>query len=268
PRPQPRPEPRAKSRPAPRAEPRAAPPAELDEDTERLRIQVEALQRQCDELRDELAEHEAARRAAESAGEHAQRELEDVRRHLDEATERADRAARAADQAVADRRAMEERLGRARDRAAARPGATSPAIAPASGRPAAASIAPVVPVTTRGDEVDRLVRRLRDARASQAQRLVVLAAPSVAGMERADRRRTLAAVPDGWARQRALQRLVEAGAVPRGEAADLLGMLGSTGSQVFAAGTMVTTGLVGADDLVDVLEPGAVIRLRRRAGGS
>ena len=72
------------------------------------------------------------------------------------------------------------------------------------------------------------------------------------------------AIPDGWARQRAIQRLVEGGAVDPGDAAGLLDMLGRPGSQVFAARSMIDTGLVAVDQLVDVLEPGALGRLRRQ----
>lgn len=250
-------------RPAATPDPGRTPPV-LDEAAEREAIRLEALQRQCDDLREQLADEEAAHREAANEREHAERELEDVRRQLADQAERADREARAAEDARAETRAVEQRLRHVRDRAAART-STAPGTRTASpggtGQPIPL---PAVPATTTDADVDRLASRLQGVGAGEALRVLTAAAPAVAGMAAEDRRRMLQALPDGWARQRGLQRLVEAHAVPAAEAPTLLGLLAAPGSQVFAAGSMLATGLVTTDALVEVLDPSALARLRRR----
>jgi hypothetical protein len=81
----------------------------------------------------------------------------------------------------------------------------------------------------------------------------------------AARRAAIGAVPDGWARRRMLERLVEAAVVTPEEAPGLLRLLDRSSDRTWVAGTMLADDLVAVDDLAGIVDDRALARLRRRA---
>lgn len=91
--------------------------------------------------------------------------------------------------------------------------------------------------------VSDLVATLEAGSAAAALRTIRAWLPRLAQTSPSERARVLQAIPDGWARRRALQRMVEAGVATTGQDAGLLTLLERTGDQVFAAASMIRAGL-------------------------
>jgi hypothetical protein len=72
------------------------------------------------------------------------------------------------------------------------------------------------------------------------------------------------AVPDGWARRRALERLVAGGAVDGQAAAELVATLGGDADRRWVAATMTEAALLEAADLDGLIGPRAAGRLAQR----
>lgn len=112
-----------------------------------------------------------------------------------------------------------------------------------------------------------LVERLRSA-ASDAERMRVLRARvhEVSGMDPVARAAVVDAVPDGWARRRALDAMVEGGAITSDELPGLVHRLGSPMARSWVCATAIEAGLLDVDALDHLLDDRAVGRLRRRYG--
>jgi hypothetical protein len=76
------------------------------------------------------------------------------------------------------------------------------------------------------------------------------------------------AVPDGWARRRALERLVAGGAVDGQAAAELVATLGGDADRRWVAATMTEAALLEAADLDGLIGPRAAGRLAQRYGNA
>ncbi len=228
------------------------------ESDERLRARVRVLDERVDELTEELAEARQSLAQAENEARTARGEVQDAASRA-EAAERAaqdhhdvaERARRDARRVAEQLREVEERLRRREARTVAgtvgssRVGAT---VAADDGDPGDAAA---------------LVARLREASSSSALRILSHDAATMAALSPPQRRQVVLAVPDGWARRRAVQRLVEAGSVTPQEAPALLATLSSAGNQVFAARSLMDAGVADLADLAPVLDPGARGRLER-----
>jgi hypothetical protein len=112
-----------------------------------------------------------------------------------------------------------------------------------------------------------LVERLRSA-STDAQRLRTLRrhVDDLAGMQPAGRRAVLAAVPDGWARRRAVELAVRSGVVPHAEVPDLVRSLASPVARAWVCATAVETDALRLDEVDDLLDTRAAERLHRRYG--
>lgn len=225
-------------------------------DAERHAREAAALTRERDaavaarrDLEQELRDTTAALRATEQRVQELERgqrrlerELEARRAELDQATELARRQADLAGAATGRAAAAVEGRG-ARDRGAAGP---------------VGGVAPL--------PVDVVLDRQRRA-SSGREHLALLeaAAGSLREVEPARRRDVVAAVPDGWARRRAIGGLVDAAVCDGAEALALTALLGRDGDRRLAVGDLVARGLVSVEDASGVLDARAVARLRRRA---
>lgn len=225
-------------------------------DAERHAREAAALTRERDaavaarrDLEQELRDTTAALRATEQRVQELERgqrrlerELEARRAELDQATELARRQADLAGAATGRAAAAVEGRG-ARDRGAAGP---------------VGGVAPL--------PVDVVLDRQRRA-SSGREHLALLeaAAGPLRGVEPARRRDVVAAVPDGWARRRAIGGLVDAAVCDGAEALALTALLGRDGDRRLAVGDLVARGLVSVEDASGVLDARAVARLRRRA---
>ena len=110
-----------------------------------------------------------------------------------------------------------------------------------------------------------LVDRLRRA-TTDAQRLRVLRAAldGLADLDRATRRAVLSAVPDGWARRRALEAMLQAQVVATAEVPDLVRMLASPMARTWVCASAVEADMLRIDEVDGLVDPRAAARLRRR----
>lgn len=72
------------------------------------------------------------------------------------------------------------------------------------------------------------------------------------------------AVPDGWARRRALEAMLDARAVPSTDVGELVQRLGSPVARAWVCATAIEAGLLDADRLDDLIDQRAATRLRGR----
>ena len=201
------------------------------------------------ELRDRQSAADVRRRDHEA-------ELHDLRRQLRRAT-------READQATSD--STSSPASSAPTPVVARPVSRSQsafASLPDFGAPFALDPVPDLPAAAAGRH-DDLVARLDGADSGTALRLVTAWLPRLTTTTAPDRLRILQAIPQGWGRRRALQRMVEAG-VAGDEDVAALELLARTGDQVFAATSLLAAG-VSRDQVMAHVSPAAQRRLARRA---
>lgn len=78
------------------------------------------------------------------------------------------------------------------------------------------------------------------------------------------RQELLQAIPDGWGRRRALERMIEADVVTAEEALELLGCLDRDSDRAWAAGTLLEHGVLEPSELLGALPERALARLSRR----
>lgn len=280
----------APATPPPAAARAGASPAPADGPRDRESAEVATLARRVTDLEARLAAAETTARTAEAslatakaAAEAADARITELEAQLRDERSQADVRRRDHEAEVYElqqrlRRAMRE--ARDADEAASTSGPpTSPtrdvgvvalpaargpsafASLPDFGAPFALDSAPELPTARRGGHAD-LVARLDGASAATALRLVTAALPRLATATAADRVRILQAIPDGWARRRSLQRMVEAG-VAGAEDVAALGLLARTGDQVFAATSLLAAGVPG-DHVLAQVSPAARQRLARR----
>lgn len=240
----------------------AMPRPGADDSSEQLRARVRILDERVDELTEELAEarhaqseSEAAIRAARAEAQDAVSRAQAAEHRADERDRAAERARRNAEDAAERVREVEARLRRARsgvddgffgtpDRDVSDPGPAE------HGMPTHRS-------------TSTIETRLRSLPPSGALRLVTRTVPGLAERSPDDRLRIVMAIPDGWARRRAIQRLTEGGAVTAMEAPGLVATLSSAGNQVFAARTMLDHGVADLAALAPALDSPARERLAR-----
>jgi hypothetical protein len=149
---------------------------------------------------------------------------------------------------------------------AAAAGATAPASRePATTDEPASPTATTVPAAESVAAIDvaQVLRRLRSASTARA-RTAALADLEDAHLDTDGAVRVLDAVPDGWQRRRAAQRLVAAGALDAVPAAVLLQRLARPGDRTFLAGTLLDVG-VAEDEVVAALPDLVARRLRVRS---
>lgn len=111
--------------------------------------------------------------------------------------------------------------------------------------------------------ISQLVATLAAGSRAAALRTIRAWLPRLGDSSPGDRVRVLEAIPDGWARRRALQRMVEAGITTQQDVA-ALELLSMTGDQVFAAGSMLDAG-VGLESIARHVAPATRARLARRS---
>lgn len=110
--------------------------------------------------------------------------------------------------------------------------------------------------------ISDLVATLQAGSAGAALRTTKAWMPQLASTSPAERVRVLMAIPDGWARRRALQRMVEDGITSDADVSSLQ-LFARTSDQVFVAGAMLDAG-VAYQALAPHLDPAARTRLERR----
>ncbi len=86
----------------------------------------------------------------------------------------------------------------------------------------------------------------------------------LADMDAVGRTAVVDAVPDGWARRRALQAMLDAGAVPAADVPDLVRRVGSPVARAWLCATAIEADVLEVDQLDELLEPRAATRLRGR----
>lgn len=241
-----------------------APADEPHQSSEHQQARQRMLEGRVDELTAELAgartavsKAEGRARTAEGLVQDAQARAEAAERRTEDQGEVLERARLETRQAADRVREAEENVRRMEARKVSAAGAV-----PRAGSTPTRSSARIAGI---GD-VAQLATRMHDTSASGALRMFVGSLPSMAAMGADDRYQLVTSIPDGWARRKAIQRLVEAGAVDPSEAGGLLTTLASNGNQVFAAGSMLEAGLLDGDALVESMAPEALARLRRRTG--
>jgi len=111
--------------------------------------------------------------------------------------------------------------------------------------------------------ISQLVATLAAGSRAAALRTIRVWLPRLGDSSPGDRVRVLEAVPDGWARRRVLQRMVEAGITTQQDVA-ALGLLSMTGDQVFAAGSMLDAGM-DPQSIARHVTPATRARLARRS---
>lgn len=112
-----------------------------------------------------------------------------------------------------------------------------------------------------------LVERLR-LETNNAGRLRVLRAnlPSLLDMDTIGRSAVLDAIPDGWARRRALALLLGAGVLSASELPALVSLLHRPTNRAWICASAIEAGMLTIDEAEPLLEPRAVERLRTRYG--
>lgn len=112
-----------------------------------------------------------------------------------------------------------------------------------------------------------LVERLRAA-GSNARRLRLLRASldDVLTMDRSGRIAVVDAVPDGWARRRALETLLEAQVLPAAEVPALIRRIDSPVSRAWVCASAIEADMLRLDDVDGLVDERATDRLRRRYG--
>lgn len=236
--------------------------ADRDESSEHQQARVRALEERIDQLTGSVGDAQTALSEAQGRARAAESRIQSAESRADDAERRAEDQTRAAERARAEARQANDRVREAEDRAR-RLEARRIAADDVVGRftPVAAG------GTTRGGargDMEQFVARLHESSASGALRMVMGSLPMVAEMASDERLRVVVSIPDGWARRKAIQRLTEADALTPDEGLRLLGTLAGVGNQIFAAASMLDAGLITVDDLVEVLDPRALARLRRR----
>lgn len=86
----------------------------------------------------------------------------------------------------------------------------------------------------------------------------------LADMDAVGRTAVVDAVPDGWARRRALQAMLDAHVVPAHDVADLLRRVTSPVARAWLCASAIEADMLRADQLDDLLPPRAATRLRGR----
>lgn len=110
-----------------------------------------------------------------------------------------------------------------------------------------------------------VIERVAGARsAGVALRVFRAALDDVTAMAGSDQARALHAIPDGWARRRALEQLVRAEGVARTDIPTLLATLSGRWPRTWVVGTLLEAGMVEADQLDEIVDPDTAGRLRRR----
>lgn len=180
-------------------------------------------------------------------------ELHDLRRQLRRATREVEESGGSS---------MSTRAIAARAPAPA-PSTSAFASLPGWGEPTTMDTLPDTVARPVGRHAGDLVGQLEGATPSTALRLVRARLPQLGTSTPGDRAQVLQAIPDGWARRRALQRMAEAGLMGREDLSSLR-LLGRTGDQVFAATSLLDAGLP-RDAVAAHLAPAARARLARRA---
>jgi hypothetical protein len=112
------------------------------------------------------------------------------------------------------------------------------------------------------EDAVRAVRRARSAGAALGR--LTRTADLLAALSAEGRREALRAVPDGWARRRGAERLVEAGMITDEEAPALLRCLDRPSDRTWVAGTLIAHRVTTADALAGLVPPDALDRLARR----
>lgn len=115
------------------------------------------------------------------------------------------------------------------------------------------------------EEPDVIERVAGAGSAGIALRVFRAALDDVVAMAGTDQARALRAIPDGWARRRALEQLVRAGGVARSDIPTLLATLSGRWARTWVVGTLLEAGMVEADQLDEIVDPDTAGRLRRRA---
>lgn len=114
---------------------------------------------------------------------------------------------------------------------------------------------------------DALVGRLRDA-ASNAERLRILRthADDLLALDHAGRAAVVEAVPDGWARRRAIEGLLRDDVLAAAEVPSLVARLGSPVARAWACATAIEADMLRLEQVDDVVDERAAARLHRRYG--
>lgn len=120
------------------------------------------------------------------------------------------------------------------------------------------------PVTQEA-EPDVIERVAGAGSAGIALRVFRAALDDVVAMAGTDQARALRAIPDGWARRRALEQLVRSEGVARSDIPTLLATLSGRWPRTWVVGTLLEVGMVEADQLDEIVDPDTAGRLRRRA---
>lgn len=112
-----------------------------------------------------------------------------------------------------------------------------------------------------------LVEDLRMPRGNGA-RLAVLRrrVDDLAAMDPVQHTAIVAAIPDGWARRRAIEVLIAHGDMAPAEAALLIGKVASHQARAWLSASAIEAGLLTLDDAAHLIDERAVARLRRRYG--
>ena len=112
-----------------------------------------------------------------------------------------------------------------------------------------------------------LVERLRAATSDGARlRLLRQHLDDVAAFDAPGRAAVVGAVPDGWARRRALEALMAAGAVPADEVTGLVRRVGRPMARAWVVASAIEAGLLSLDDVDTLVDERAAGRLQRRYG--
>lgn len=132
--------------------------------------------------------------------------------------------------------------------------------------PVPAASPPPVDLTTRVRASRQpLVERLRSA-ANDAERLRVLRPRlgELADLGPVGRAAVVDAIPDGWARRRAVDTMVVEGVLTADELPDVVRRIGSPMARAWVCATAIEAGLLAIADIDDLVDPRAGDRLRRR----
>jgi hypothetical protein len=109
--------------------------------------------------------------------------------------------------------------------------------------------------------VPPLVEAVRVAPTNVARLRLLAAVDHVAPV---DLDQLIRAVPDGWARRRAVQLLLDRGLVPEEAVIAIVGLLGRSSARTWIAASAVEAGVLDPSRLGDVVDARAAARLRRR----
>lgn len=228
------------------------------ESSERHAARVRMLEERIEHLTEELGQAQIGRSEAEARARSAEVQVQSSVSRAEEAERRVTEQLEAATRARAEARQAEEEARQARDRV------RRIEVQGVAGHLGSGRTPDHRHRVGHGATADVLAARLRQGSAAQALRLLVTVVPAVAAMSPQERLHTIVAIPDGWARRRAIQRLVERGAVTPDEVGSLLATLAGVGDQVFTATTFIEAGLATVDDLATITVPAVATRLRLR----